>query len=253
MERRVFARADRVVVTTPGAAELYAARFPDYPSSQIQLIENGYDEEVFLRASAAQNAADAVRPASGRPITLLHSGIIYPSERDPTQFFRALARLKGRGALSATTLQVVLRATANDALLGRELDALGIRDLVRLEPPVDYLAALREMLAADSLLVLQASNCNAQVPAKIYEYIRAGRPILALTDPAGDTARTLDSAGAGLIARLDSEDDIVDALPRFLAEVQEGTTRRPTAAIVAQYSRTAQAGRLARLLDEVVA
>ena len=43
------------------------------------------------------------------------------------------------------------------------------------------------------LLLLQASNCNDQVPAKAYEYLRCHRPVLALTDPAGDTAELLRS------------------------------------------------------------
>ena len=54
--------------------------------------------------------------------------------------------------------------------------------------------ALAEQLAADGLLLFQAANCNHQIPAKLYEYLRAGRPILALTDAAGNTAATLRGA-----------------------------------------------------------
>ena len=39
------------------------------------------------------------------------------------------------------------------------------------------------MLRADGLLILQAANCNEQIPAKLYKYLRARRPIVALTDP----------------------------------------------------------------------
>lgn len=35
-----------------------------------------------------------------------------------------------------------------------------------------------QTMSADALLVLQASNCNAQIPAKAYEYTRTGRLIL---------------------------------------------------------------------------
>jgi glycosyltransferase involved in cell wall biosynthesis len=102
-------------------------------------------------------------------------------------------------------------------------------------------------------LLLQAANCNAQVPAKLFEYLRAGRPILALTDPRGDTARTLDAAGAGMIARLDSQEEIEHALLRFVTESKTSGWRRPSADAVARYSREAQAGQLASLLDEVIA
>jgi hypothetical protein len=90
----------------------------------------------------------------------------------------------------------VLRATGCDDCLRGLLGQLRIDDIVMLEPRVGYREALAEMLAADGLLVLQAANCNYQVPAKLYEYLRARRPILALTDAAGDTAQTLADAGS---------------------------------------------------------
>ena len=172
----------------------------------------------------------------------------YPSERDPTHFFRAIANLKAHGAFSAKELQVILRASGNEAVYREDLAKLAINDIVRLEPGIDYLHALEEMLSADGLLILQAANCNSQVPAKLFEYLRAQKPILALTDPSGDTARTLESAGAGTIARLDSTVDIEGALPRFIQEIEDNTWRRPSRESVSQYSRQAQTESLARLL-----
>jgi len=251
LEARTFAAARRVVVTSPSAASEYAARFPQFERSNIALIENGYDEETFRRAGCNPGGGVPKAPAANRPVTLLHSGIVYPSERDPSQLFAALASLKRQGRVNASVLRLVLRASGNEAAFRRELATHDIADLVALEPPIDYLEALREMLAAEGLLVLQASNCNAQVPAKIYEYLRANRPILALTDPAGDTARTLQSAGVGLVARLDSAEEIGQALLRFVTQISDGSWPRASAATIAGYSREAQAGRLARLLDEV--
>jgi len=59
-------------------------------------------------------------------------------------------------------------------------------------------------MAADALLVMQASNCNAQIPAKIYEYLRAGKPILALTDPEW-RAKLFDNAVDQLLSLLDEQ------------------------------------------------
>src|SRR5690242_2891946 len=71
------------VFTTPGAAREYRKR---YPASQdrIVVVENGFDEESF--ASIAPVAGGG-RPLNPGAVTLLHSGIVYPSERDPTQLF----------------------------------------------------------------------------------------------------------------------------------------------------------------------
>lgn len=250
LEQRIFARASQVIVTTPGAAAEYAQRFPEVGAGRIALIENGYDEETFRRAGAALTAA----PSAARgAIRLLHSGVIYPSERDPTQLFEALVALKSDGSISAANLQIVLRASGHAGEYGARLKALGIDDIVRLEPQVDYLAALEEMLTVDGLLILQAANCNAQVPAKLYEYLRAGRPILALTDAAGDTARTLAAAGTGMVAPLDSAPAIAAALPCFLEEIRRDTWRRPPPAVIAGYSRAAQTALFAARLQEAVA
>jgi len=247
MEGEIFARASRIVVTTPGAADEYAARFPTYPRDHIALIPNGFDEETFLQAAASLPTVKA--SVGERPLTLLHSGIVYRSERDPTCLFAAIARLKKRGRIAANQFQLVLRATGDDAGFTRDVARIGIADIVRIEPAVDYLQALQEMLMADGLLLLQGSNCNAQVPAKLYEYLRAGRPIVALTDPLGDTARTLESAGAGILGRLDSVDEIEIALLTFMGEAKADTWRRSAPDTVASFSRQTQAGQLARLLD----
>jgi len=108
------------------------------------------------------------------------------------------------------------------------------------------------MLRADGLLVLQASNCNDQVPAKVYEYLRCARPIVGLTDPAGETAALLRRAGVDAIARLDSEEEIGSLLRRFLGQVARGGCRAPDAAFARSGSRRARTEQFVHLLDECV-
>jgi glycosyltransferase involved in cell wall biosynthesis len=255
LEHKIFARADWTVFTAPSAIDLYGARFPHVAAERRVLIENGFDEETFRRAEQADQPLPGDAPMSAvasRPITLLHSGIIYRSERDPTQFFAAVASLKKQGRIAANRLQIVLRASGAESNYTADLQRLDIADVVRLEPAIDYMAALREMLTVDGLLILQAANCNAQVPAKLYEYLRARRPILALTDPAGDTARTLDNAATGLIARLDNVAEIETALLQFIGQIESNTARVLTRAAVARYSRAAKTEELACLLERAV-
>jgi glycosyltransferase involved in cell wall biosynthesis len=251
IERKTIERCTVAVCTTPGAIKTYEARFPAIPRDRFRLIENAYDEENF--AEAERGGAAAAPGAHGGPLTLVHSGIIYPSERDPVPLFQALAALKQQGAVSAASLRVVLRATAHDDYLAGLIAEHGIADLVQLAPHVPYRTALAEMLNADGLLILQASNCNHQVPAKLYEYLRARRPILALTDSDGDTAATLRQAGIDSIAPLDQKDAIIAALPRFLEQVRRGTAPLAPAAVIAAHSRRARTEQLAQLLDQVAA
>jgi hypothetical protein len=104
------------------------------------------------------------------------------------------------------------------------------------------------MLDADALLILQAANCNFQVPAKLYEYLRARRPVIALTDPGGDTAAVLRNAGIDTIAPLDSEEDIVRLFRRFVGLLRRGEAPVAVSAAVAPASRKARAVELAAVL-----
>jgi hypothetical protein len=249
IEEMALREARASVFTTPGCATLYRERYPDIPPEKSVVIENGYDEETFARAESERRATASSRPEPGRRFTLLHSGVVYPDERDPRPLFTALGQLKRAGTLSAADFCLRLRASAYDAMLGELATVHGIEDLVSLEPAISYHAALQEMLGVDALLILQASNCNQQIPAKLYEYVRAKRPVLALTDPIGDTARTLRDTGLTSIARLDDVESIVKALPAFVTRVRDGSEGIATDQAIAAASREGRARALAGLLD----
>ncbi|MDC8756840.1 glycosyltransferase [Janthinobacterium fluminis] len=243
IEAKILAHSASMVCTTPGAVRAYRARFPLLGQERFSLIENGYDEADFAAAPAAAR--------DGGRFRLLHSGAVYPSERDPSALFAALARLRGEGVLGPDNFQLVLRASGHDAHLRALAGAGGVAELVELAPPLPYRAALAEMQAADGLLLLQAANCNAQIPAKLYEYLRAGRPLLALTDPAGDSAAALRRCGIDTIGKLDSASDIAHALTRFLSLARQGRAPLASAAAVALHSRQARSIELAALLERV--
>lgn len=247
IEAEAASHAAHCVFTTPGAAQDYRQRYPG-AASRMVVLENGYDEESF----AAAGPQDAYcPPAPGKPVVLLHSGIVYPSERDPTQLFLALHRLQVAGEISPADLRIRFRAAAHDDLLQSLAAQHGVQDFIECCPPIPYRAALAEMLSADALLVMQASNCNAQIPAKIYEYLRAGRPIMGLTDPAGDTAGVLRNAGLDAIARLDSADEIAALLPGFLMGIRTGVYLRPHAAVVRAASRFGRSQSLVAMLNGI--
>ncbi len=249
IEERAIRQARFCVFTTPGAARTYRERYPG-TGDRIAVIENGYDEESF---SGWADDPDSRQPLNPGAITLLHSGVVYPSERDPSHLFAALKRLSDDGTLRAGRLKIRFRAAGHDDLLRSLTTRHEMEDFIELAPPIPYRAALQEMVRADALLVLQASNCNEQIPAKLYEYLRAGRPILGFTDPDGDTAGLLRAAGLDTVARLDSPDEIAALLKRFLDEVPTGRARVPISEYVARASRREQAGALASLLDRACA
>lgn len=248
IEHRTLQYARLGIFTTPSARDEYARRYPTF-ADRLALLENGYDEDSFIGEDASVGHA----PLNPGALTLLHSGVVYASERDPTQLFVALGRLKAAGAFAAGTLRLRFRAAVHDELLRNLAYAHGVEDCLEICPPIPYRDALDEMQRADGLLVLQAENCNAQIPAKIYEYLRAGRPLLTLSHPAGDTVAALQGAGVQAHARLDDAADIARLLSAFMADLARGDTRaylaRPDAVQAA--SRRGRAKMLAEHLDRL--
>lgn len=244
IEQRAVEAATWSLFTTPSALRTYGARYPD-AASRLVLLENGYDEDSFAGAQAAAGTPQPLNPGA---VTLLHSGIVYPSERDPTQLMVALGRLRRQGRIAPPPLRLRFRAAVHDDLLRRLAAEHGVADLVETLPPLPYREALAEMLHADALLVMQGDNCNEQVPAKVYEYLRAKRPILCLADPAGDTAAVLRAAGIEAIARLESAEAIEATLPRFVQAVADGQAALASAEAVQRASREQRSAALAGLL-----
>ena len=246
IEQSAMQGASLNIFTTPGAARTYRERYPE-AASRIAVIENGYDEDSFTGIGNASH-----RPLNQGAVTLLHSGIVYPSERDPTALFVALGRLSRSGRLLPGVVKLRFRASANERQINDLAAAHGVQAMIEVLPPVPYRAALQEMLQADALLVMQGSGCNAQIPAKIYEYLRSRRPVLGLTDPYGDTAGILRSSGIDSITSLDSPDAIERDFPAFVDAVRLGRAPLPTTASIQGASRMARSQALAGHLEAVL-
>src|SRR5574337_150897 len=244
-ERRVLSYATRSVFTTRGAMQWCAERFPEASrAGRLTVIANGYDEEAFTGLG---------RPPArtGRPLVLLHSGLLYPEGRSPVPFFAALARLRDAGRVTPGLLKVILRASGSEAAYAREIQRLGLGEMVTLAPPVGNHEALLEQAVADGLLLSQGSKFDLQIPAKVYEYLRIGQPIFALVGPNGDTATLLRESGGAVLVADDDVDAIATNLPGFLHALNEGTAPSPRPAAIAQYSRRAGTALLSSLLDQL--
>lgn len=248
IERRTMARCRMAVFTTRGTLRMYTDRYPS-ANHRLAVIANGYEEASFL---SAEDVAPQIKRTHPEEIVLLHSGVLYPVERDPRCFYRAIASLRREGKLAPGDLRVVLRATGHDAYHQKLIEESGIQDIVALEPGLPYREALREMMDVDGLVVFQAASCNDQIPAKVYEYVRARRPILALTDPGGDTAATLKEMGFDAIVPLDDEESIKRGFVDFIGSIREGRAHVASDEDVQRHSRAARSAELARILDEVV-
>jgi glycosyltransferase involved in cell wall biosynthesis len=249
IEKAVIKRGARFIFTTESTRRMYLNRYPQLLPECCVVIPNGYDEEDFAGISAVRTTA--AKLGNGRPLRLVHAGLIYPEERDPRPFFKAVGRLKAEGVINAGSLRIELRASGSENLYSSLLQQSNIQDIVNLLPSLPHRAALEDIAQADGLLLFQAASCNHQIPAKVYEYLRVGRPILALTSAKGDTAALLTALGGATIVDLADENAIHEVLPAFINRVRDGTHTLAETHRVRNYSRRSQAAALAQCMDQV--
>jgi glycosyltransferase involved in cell wall biosynthesis len=219
LESRLIAACSRAIFTTRAARDMYAERYPDKPASCWTVIENGFDEDNFRDA---EQGLDTRRLGPEGQMVLVHSGVL-PRRTRSAGLLAALQAMKRAGEVSAASLRIILRATGTDDYYSKLLAEYGIDDIVTIEPVVAYRIALQEMMRADGLLLFQAAACNKQIPAKLYEYARAGKPIIALTDFAGNTAGTLNTLQAPWIADITDAGKIREMLGTIIARWRDGT------------------------------
>src|SRR6266850_2748141 len=250
IERQAMRRAARVIFTAESARKMYLERYPEVLTSDKSLVvSNGYDEEDFQDLPIPESRG-VPREC---PVRLLHTGLVYPDERDPRPMIRALARLKSEGRLNSQMVQITLRAPGNEELYHKLLVENCIADLVALEPHIPYRQALLEAAVADGFLLFQAANCDHQIPAKAYEYLRIGKPIFALTTKTGDTAGLLREVGGATIVNLAEEEEIYRGIPAFLDQVRRGMHQLPNLEKLRRYERRGQAEQLARVFADLIA
>jgi glycosyltransferase involved in cell wall biosynthesis len=245
LERQAVRHASLILFTARSAVKMYRQRYTELAAEKCVFLPNGFDEEDF----ASLDGVKAANGSGAQPFRLLHSGLVYPEERDPRPLFQAVARLKKDGKIAPRALSVDFRAPGFEQQYAKQLRELEIEDVVHLLPRIPYRQALQEYVNCDAFLLMQAKNCDHQIPAKAYEYLRLGKPILALTTESGDTGGLLRECGGTTIVDLADEESIYRELPEFIESVRSERHSRPASELAARYSRRNLAHELARHLD----
>ena len=109
--------------------------------------------------------------------------------------------------------------------------------------------ALQEMFDADALLILQAAEVGTQVPAKLYEYLRVGKPILALYESIRRNGRRCAGRSKRASRPSTRPERIQDGLKELLARWRDGVSASVEPGFIASCSRQARTAELAALLD----
>jgi glycosyltransferase involved in cell wall biosynthesis len=181
-ERRVFRHADRIVANTANTAEMFKRVFP-HSARRIEAVPNGYDP--------MPRSELPFRDKKNCSYVLLHTGEVYAG-RNPAPIAEAMRKLGETNRLNGRKLVFRLLGRCDDSVQ-KNLDAYS--QLIELVGPVPYTEALEEMRNADILVLLDSPERRIGVPAKLYEYICARRPVLAFARDDSDSAKILQQSG----------------------------------------------------------
>jgi hypothetical protein len=245
LERLVVTSADRVVVTTPRMKADFLARYPTLSPARVDVIYNGYDEADFPIGGDVPQ---------GTRFEIIHAGLVTPDYRNPLPVLRTMAQLIAEGLIPAEKVRITFLGdspylSSNDFL--SSVHSLGLRHVVHIAPHVAHRDALRLMREASVLLLLQASeDTRALIPAKSFEYLRLGRPILALT-LAGATADLLRGMSHCYAVTPSDEAGIRNALTQLYRLWAQSPVAITLTRSIQRFERAALAGELAGILDEV--
>ena len=201
------------------------------------MVENGCDFDDF----------EGLEYRPGERFRITHTGSFF-GRRSPQAFLEALERTDG---------DVVARFVGG--LPPRErhwVESNGLRDRVEVHgflPRAEALALQRDS-EANLLLVPEAEGRGrAVLTAKVFEYLAAERPILAVVPPDGHAAELVREAGAGVVVPPDDVSAIATALAELERRWREGTLDGSPLSpeLRARLDRRAGAERLAEILREV--
>jgi glycosyltransferase involved in cell wall biosynthesis len=238
LERQVLSAAAAVTSANPITGEIQDLRGP-----APELIPNGFD-----RAEVP-----AWSPDSRGPLVVTFMGTIY-SITDPLPVLEALRLL--RATRDRRDIDIRLRIVGRwPSYVEGVVAELGLEDVVEFWSYRPHAEALAVVAASDVGLIVLADLALAQgAPAKLYEYLGIGLPVLYVGPVAGHAQDLIAEAEAGIAVPYGDIEAIADALVRLAVLKQSGNlagARRPE--VVARYERQGQASTLAALFERVTA
>jgi glycosyltransferase involved in cell wall biosynthesis len=253
LESVIVAQAARVVSVTEEHSALLRSTYPQIPAHKFVAIPNGFDGaewEEFDRQSTSTTPGTNDHSAVFR---ITYAGKLYLT-RNPLPVFRGLRKLIDAGEIPAERVRIDLIGWfgVSEGFNVEDLIAeFGLQDCVNIIGPLKHGETLRRMAESDLLLLL-AEDLTMQIPGKTFEYLKAGRPVLALTSK-GAVANLINRSRGGWVAEPSDETAIMNAIRECYREWAEGRVSRiPDPGVVASYDRRVTTGEIGKLLDQMV-
>jgi len=215
-------------------------------SKKIAVIHNGFDEQDY-----SENV-----PLTSK-FTLTSTGSISSGKRSPELLFQAIAQLQGEGRISPSDFEVRLYGGSPVKTLLPVIEKYHLKELVKIYGLVPFKESIRKQQESTALILPEWNSPLAKhvYTGKLFEYLGAGRPILAIAYKTGAIDKLLRETGAGIV--VNEVEAIKGVLTRWLEEWQQSgritSHWNPDINVIKRYTRREGARKLAQLLDEASA
>jgi glycosyltransferase involved in cell wall biosynthesis len=238
LEDLIVRSAQQITVAYPDLARGLSNRHGCDLQEKISVIPTGFQEELF----------------TGKPQIATKFTIVYPGNhfceagRYGEVFFRAIDDWIGTDPSLKRKIECVFIGKRDDALL-RNRAAMTHPKVVRVEPLISHRACIQAIRSSHACVVNTVGN---RIPGKVYECMRAGKRILALTEPGSDLAKLISDYSKGLTVPARDISGIRDALQRW--QQSASNQFEPTGAepILDSYSSGSSAQRLCDLFEKLL-
>lgn len=205
LEQRIYQHASLIVTATQGIGKDAANAFGPALEGKMLTVCNGWDESDF---------ADLPTSTEAEGFSFAYFGNLY-ARRSLRHFYQALKKLREENSLPPHTRVRLYGNFFREAL--EEVAQSGISDIIEIIPQLSHREALAAMLSSNALLlVINSSSPRGTLTSKIFEYLRAQKPIVAMVPSHGEAAALLRNCGQYLICAMESADSIYHCLKRLL-------------------------------------
>jgi glycosyltransferase involved in cell wall biosynthesis len=216
-----------------------------FHSKKGAVVYNGFDE---------YNLKDKVFPTS--KFTITFTGLIYTTRMDPTALFEALSELKREGIITSNDIEVRFFGKYvyyDPAILSHKYDLEGI---IKTYGFVPFEESIQKQEESSVLLLLAWNDRRSEgvLTSKIFDYMGAGKPILAIAYQGGDLDQLLRDSGTGIV--VNRTDQVKEILIKWLYEFKKYgkviSYFDPKNEVIKRYSRKEGTRKLAQIFDQVL-
>lgn len=199
--------ADLVLCTTDAIRDSFLHEYPSLPPSRFTTLTNGFDGSFASTLARADNS----------PRLLVHAGTLYGNRRIDG-FCKALQDLVNAGKLAANDFKVLFLGDTDDSFVAgahQVAQALIEENCIQFVKRVCW-HDMKQIIGRAVVLLIFQGNQQLAIPAKFYDYLQTGKPILALVAE-GALTEALRVTASGVWAAPDDPRAIADKLLVALA------------------------------------